>query len=29
MKGLIATTNFLEILVNDEMATLVKLNQIY
>jgi hypothetical protein len=29
VKGLNAITNFLEVLVNDEEATLVKLNQIY
>jgi hypothetical protein len=28
-KGIVATTNFLEVLVNDEEATLSKLNHIY
>jgi hypothetical protein len=28
-KGLVATTNFLEVLVNDEETTLLKLNYIY
>jgi hypothetical protein len=29
VKGLTTTTNFLEVLVNDEEATLVKINKIY